>query len=183
MFKLRAPRAVIAMGMLTTIGLSSCGVSTVQQCNNLAEVMNQGEEFKSEFEAEMDAFGAQFQNSENDIASINAMATSYVDVVGRVVVKIEEMATDLTALELQDETLAGYRDQYATVTSNFAQELTKTSKAMSLLQNVSTDEELMTAALSFQEEAVDAFTNLTTLSEEGDDITGQIQGYCEAEAG
>ena len=182
MLKLRAHRAVIAMGMLT-IGLSSCGVSTVQQCNSLAEVMNQGEEFKSEFETEMDAFGAQFEGTGNDIASINEMATSYVDVVGRVVTKIEEMATDLTALELPDETLAGYRDQYAEVTSNFGQELTKTSEAMATLQNVSNEEELMTAALEFQEKAVGAFTNLTTLSDEGDAITSQIQGYCEAEAG
>ena len=182
MLKLRAHRAAIAMGMLT-IGLSSCGVSTVQQCNNLAEVMNQGEEFKSEFESEMDAFGAQFQNSGGDIESINAMASSYVDVVGRVVTKIEEMATDLTALDLPDETLAGYRDQYAEVTSNFGKELTNTSEAMASLQNVSSEAELMTAAIEFQEKAVGAFTNLTTLSEEGDTLTTQIQDYCEAEAG
>lgn len=182
MFKLRAHRAAIAMGMLT-IGLSSCGVSTVQQCNSLAEVMNQGEEFKSEFEAEMDAFGAQFQGSGNDIDSINAMATSYIDVVGRVVEKIDEMAADLTALELPDETLAGYRDEYATVTTNFGQALTTTSEAMATLQGVSSETELMTAALEFQEKAVDAFDNLSTLSAEGDTITNNIQSYCEGEAG
>ncbi|AFY38439.1 hypothetical protein Lepto7376_2144 [[Leptolyngbya] sp. PCC 7376] len=182
MLKLRGRHAILSMGAVLTLGLSSCGVSTVQQCNDLAEVMNQSEEFESEFEAEMEAFGSQFANSA-DIESIKTMAGSYMDVVGRVVVKIEEMTTNLQAVNLPDETLAGYRDQYAEVTTKFGQELAKTSEAMASLKDVETEADLIPAATAFQEKAVDAFTNLDSLSTEGDQLTSQIKEFCEAEAG
>ena len=182
MLKLRGRHAILSMGAVLTLGLSSCGVSTVQQCNDLAEVLNQSEEFESEFEAEMEAFGSQFANS-GDIESIKTMAGSYMDVVGRVVTKINEMTTSLEAVNLPDETLAGYRDQYAEVTSQFAQELATTSEAMSSLKDVETEADLLPAATAFQEKAVGAFTNLESLSTQGDELTTQINDYCEAEAG
>ncbi|OKH19593.1 hypothetical protein [[Limnothrix rosea] IAM M-220] len=182
MLKLRPRHAALSMGAVLTLGLSSCGVSTVQQCNDLSEVMNQGEEFQAEFEAEMEEFGNQFANSA-DIESIKTMAGSYMDVVGRVVTKIEGMSTDLKAVNLPDETLAGYRDQYAEVTTQFGQELAKTSEAMASLKNVETEDDLIPAATEFQSKAVDAFTKLDALSTQGDEVTAQIQGYCEAEAG
>ena len=182
MLKLRPRQSLFAMGALLALGLSSCGVSTVQQCNNFIEVINQGEEFQTEFEAEMEEFGSTFGSS-TEIDGIKEMATSYIDVVGRVVEKINGMTSDLESLDLPDETLAGFRDRYAEVTAKLAQELANTSDAMAILQGVESEADLIPAAGEFQEKAFEAFTNIDTLSGDEDEITTGINDYCSAAAG
>ena len=100
-----------------------------------------------------------------------------------VVEKINGMTTDLDAVELADESLMGFRDQYAEVTAKLAQELGNTSEAMAILQSVETEEDLLPAATEFQEKAFEAFSNIETLSTEEDEITTGINDYCTAAAG
>lgn len=182
MLKTRAHRYILAAGTLLTLGLSSCGASTVTQCNNFSEVVKQGEEFQAEFEAEMESFGQNFAGSE-ELEGLKNMATGYRDAVGRVVVKIDAMGTDLEALKLPDETLAAFRDRYTDVTTQFSQELQNTSEAMGLIQNVESEEALIPAVTEFQNQAVGSFTNLEQLSTQGDELTTEINQYCTEAAG
>jgi hypothetical protein len=182
MLKTRARRYVLAAGALLTLGLSSCGVSTVTQCNNFSEVVKQGEEFQAEFEAEMESFGENFQGA-NELEGLKTMATGYREAVGRVVTKIDAMGTDLEALELPDEELAAFRDRYTEVTGQFSQELQNTSEAMGLIENVESEDALIPAVTQFQEQAVGAFQNLETLSTQGDELTTEINTYCTEAAG
>lgn len=177
MLKTRAHRYMLSAGALLTLGLSSCGVSTVTQCNNFSEVVKQGEEFQAEFEAEMQSFGENFAGT-NELEGLKNMASGYRDAVGKVVVKIDAMSTDLEALELPDEDLAAFRDRYTEVTTQFSTELQNTSEAMGLIQNVESEEELISAVTEFQTKAVDSFQNLETLSTQGDDLTTEINQYC-----
>lgn len=182
MLKTRAHRYILSVGALLTLGLSSCGVSTVTQCNNFSEVVKQGEEFQAEFQAEMESFGENFAGA-NELEGLKNMATGYRDAVSKVVVKIDAMGTDLTALELPDEDLAAFRDRYTDVTSQFSKELQNTSEAMGLIQNVESEEDLIPAVTEFQNKAVDSFKNLETLSTQGDELTAEINQYCTEAAG
>lgn len=183
MLTLRTHRAVIAMGLLT-LSLASCGVPLANQCESLAETMTTGEEFTSEFDAEMKTFVAQFQDlvlgNVTDIPSVTKMATSYVDTVNRFVNKIDQMAVDLVALELPDAMLAEYRDQYATVTNRFGEEFTKMEEAMVPLKSVTNNQEFEIAKTEFVASAQTAFETLNTLSLEAQVITDNIQSHCKA---
>ncbi|MGB2924501.1 MAG: hypothetical protein WBB82_04315 [Limnothrix sp.] len=177
MIKLRVRKCIMPVSALLAFGLASCGVSTADQCNNFSEVVQQGEEFQAEFEAEMQAFGDSFAGT-GELEGLRTMATTYRDAVTKVVTKIEVMSDDLAALELPDESLDGYRNRYTEITTQFGQELTKTSEAMGLIESVETEEALLPAVTEFQEKAIDAFTNLETLSAEGDELTTEINEYC-----
>lgn len=181
MRKLHTHGLMMTMGTCLVLGLTGCEPSKVEQCNSFSEVVNQGEAFQSEFKTEMDEFGKKFGQKQG-LDGMKEMATGYNEVVGRIVGKVDGMTTDLKALELPDETLAGQRDRYVEVTSGLSTALTKTTEAMSLFLDVKKEADLLPATTKFQEQAMEAFKGIDDLSAKETQLTTEINDYCQAEA-
>ena len=165
---------------LTALTLTSCGPSTVAQCNAFADVINQAQEFKNEFEAEIDSFTQQAQGAAS-LGDIQTAATQYIGAVDKVVGSIDDMVISLNDLELADEQLAEYRDGYADIIAGSAQELNVAGEAMQLVANAQSETDLSNVLEEFQTKANTAFTKLQTLSQNEATLVNDINTYCGAE--
>ena len=174
---MRLSRSILPLGL---VALTSCGPSTVAQCNEFADVINQAQVFKDEFETEIDSFTQQAQGAES-LEDIQTAATQYISAVDKVVGNIDGMVTSLNGLNLDDEQLSQYRDGYADIISGSAQELQVAGEAMQLVANAESETDLSNVLEEFQGKANTAFTNLQTLSQDEAALVNDINGYCGAE--
>lgn len=163
------------------LGLASCGSSQVAQCNSFAEVINDAQAFKNDFESDIDSFTQQASGAQS-LADIQAAATQYIGAVDTVVSNIDGMVTSLNGLELPDEDLAQYRDEYVTIITGSGEELQVASEAMQLVADAESEAELGNVLEEFQSKANSAFTNLQALSTQEATLVTNINGYCGAEA-
>lgn len=176
---MRLSRSILPVG-LAALTLASCGPSTVAQCNAFADVINQAQVFKDEFETEIDSFTQQAQGAES-LGDIQTAATQYISAVEKVVGSIDGMVTSLNELELDDEQLSQYRDGYAEIISGSATELNVAGEAMQLVANAESETDLSNVLEEFQGKANTAFTNLQTLSQNEATLVNDINTYCGAE--
>ncbi|EKV01654.1 hypothetical protein Lepto7375DRAFT_3830 [Leptolyngbya sp. PCC 7375] len=176
---MRLSRSILPVG-LAALTLASCGPSKVAQCNAFADVINQAQVFKDEFETEIDSFTQQAQGAES-LGDIQTAATQYISAVEKVVVSIDGMVTSLSELELADEQLSQYRDGYAEIISGSATELNVAGEAMQLVANAESETDLSNVLEEFQGKANNAFTNLQTLSQNEATLVNDINTYCGAE--
>ncbi|MEO0828631.1 MAG: hypothetical protein AAFY67_23855 [Cyanobacteria bacterium J06642_9] len=165
---------------VAALTLTSCGPSTVAQCNAFADVINQAQVFKDEFEAEIDSFTQQAQGAES-LTDIQTAASQYIGAVDKVVGNIDGMVTGLNGLELADEQLSQYRDGYADIITGSATELQVAGEAMQLVADAQSEADLSNVLEEFQSKANNAFTNLQTLSEDEATLVTDINGYCGAD--
>ncbi|MEM6254944.1 MAG: hypothetical protein AAF821_18665 [Cyanobacteria bacterium P01_D01_bin.156] len=168
--------------LLGTIALTltNCGPSTVTQCNAFADVINQAQVFKNEFEAEIDSFTQQAQGAES-LTDIQTAASQYISAVDKVVGNIDGMVGSLNDLELADEQLSQYRDGYADIITGSAQELTVAGEAMQLVADAESETDLSNVLEEFQAKANTAFANLQTLSQDEATLVTDINSYCGAD--
>ncbi len=176
---MRLSRSILPVG-LAALTLASCGSSTVAQCNEFADVINQAQVFKDEFETEINSFTQQAQGAES-LDDIQTAATQYISAVDKVVGSIDGMVTSLNGLELADAQLSEYRDGYAEIISGSAQELNVAGEAMQLVANAESETDLSNVLEEFQGKANDAFTKLQTLSQDEATLVNDINTYCGAE--
>lgn len=176
---MRFLRSILPVGLVALI-LTSCGPSTVAQCNAFADVINQAQVFKDEFESEIDTFTQQAQSAES-LVDIQSAATQYIGAVETVVGNIDGMVTGLNELELADQQLSTYRDGYADIIAGSAQELKIAGEAMQLVADAETETDLSNVLEEFQKKANTAFTNLQTLSQNEATLVSDINTYCGAE--
>ncbi|MEO0348896.1 MAG: hypothetical protein AAF282_02465 [Cyanobacteria bacterium P01_A01_bin.15] len=176
---MRLSRSILPVG-LAALTLVSCGPSTVAQCNAFADVINQAQVFKDEFETEIDSFTQQAQGADS-LGDIQTAASQYIGAVDQVVGSIDGMVTSLNELDLADEQLIEYRDGYAEIISGSAQELTVAGEAMQLVADAESETDLSNVLSEFQGKANDAFTNLQTLSQDESALVNDINAYCGAE--
>ncbi|MEA5466773.1 hypothetical protein [Leptothoe sp. PORK10 BA2] len=176
---MRLSRSILPVG-LVALTLTSCGPSKVSQCNAFADVINQAQVFKDEFETEIDSFTQQAQGADS-LGDIQTAASQYIDAVEKVVVSIDGMVTSLNDLKLADEELSTYRDGYADIIAGSAQELNVAGEAMQLVADAKSETDLSNVLAEFQGKADTAFTNLQTLSEDEATLVNDINTYCGAE--
>ncbi|MEL6229601.1 MAG: hypothetical protein AAFR24_06795 [Cyanobacteria bacterium J06627_3] len=176
---MRLSRSILPVG-LAALTLTGCGPSTVTQCNAFADVINQAQVFKDEFETEIDSFTQQAQGAES-LGDIQTAASQYIDAVEKVVVSIDGMVTSLNDLELADAELSDYRDGYADIIAGSAEELNVAGEAMQLVANAESETDLSNVLEEFQGKANTAFTNLQTLSQNEATLVSDINTYCGAE--
>ena len=176
---MRLSHSILPVG-LAALMLTSCGPSTVTQCNAFADVINQAQVFKDEFETEIDSFTQQAQGAES-LGDIQTAASQYIDAVEKVVVSIDGMVTSLNDLELADEELSNYRNGYADIIAGSAEELNVAGEAMQLVANAESETDLSNVLEEFQGKANTAFTNLQTLSQNEATLVSDINTYCGAE--
>ena len=176
---MRLSRSILPVG-LAALTLVSCGPSTVAQCNAFADVINQAQVFKDEFETEIDSFTQQAQGADS-LGDIQTAASQYIDAVEKVVVSIDGMVTSLNDLELADEELSNYRNGYADIIAGSAEELNVAGEAMQLVANAESETDLSNVLEEFQGKATTAITNLQTLSQNEATLVSDINTYCGAE--
>ncbi|NEP16518.1 MAG: hypothetical protein F6J97_06375 [Leptolyngbya sp. SIO4C1] len=178
---MRRSRVALLIGLV--LGLSSCGsAGKVGQCNRFAEVINQAQGFKQEFETEIDGFTQQASGAKS-LSDIQSAAGQYIGAVDTVVNNIDGMVDSLEGLSLPDEQLDDYRNRYTVIISDSAEELQVASEAMQLVANAESEEDLGNVLDAFQQKANTAFTNLQDLSTQEAELVAQINTYCDAEDG
>ncbi|MEO0455733.1 MAG: hypothetical protein AAF152_04005 [Cyanobacteria bacterium P01_A01_bin.114] len=177
---MRRSRVTALLSMALALGLSSCGPSKVAQCNSFAEVINEAQGFKAEFESEIDGFTQQAAQAQS-LEDIQTAATQYIDAVDTVVGNIDGMVSSLEGLSLADEQLEQHRGDYVGIISGSATELQVASEAMKLVADAKSEADLGNVLDAFQQKANTAFTNLQDLSNRESELVTNINAYCEAE--
>jgi hypothetical protein len=167
---------------LLTLGLTSCSASKVAQCNSFAEVINQAQGFKTEFESDINTFTQQASGAKS-LADIQGAAKQYIGAVDKVVGNIDGMVTSLNGLELPDETLGQYRTEYASIITGSASELKVAADAMKMVSDAKSEADLAKVLEGFQTKANGAFTKLQDLSTQESTLVTNINTYCGAEGG
>ncbi|MBT9313188.1 hypothetical protein [Leptothoe kymatousa] len=165
---------------VAALTLTGCGSSTVAQCNAFADVINQAQVFKNEFETEIDSFTQQAQGAES-LTDIQTAASQYIGAVDKVVGSIDGMVTSLNDLDLADEQLSDYRKGYADIITGSAKELQVAGEAMQLVADAQSETDLSNVLEEFQSKANTAFTNLQNLSQNEATLVGDINTYCGAD--
>jgi hypothetical protein len=171
---------MLPTALVLALGLASCSPSKVAQCNSFAEVINQAQGFKAEFEGDINSFTQQASEAKN-LADIQAAAQQYITAVDKVVGNIDGMTASLTELKLPDEQLAQYRNDYAVVITDSGKELKVASEAMQLVADAQSEADLGKILQEFQSKANTAFSNLQDLSGRETQLVSEINSYCGAE--
>lgn len=171
--------AHILLSGFLLLALASCG-GRVSQCNQFADVINQSQSFKTEFESKIESSMTQASGAQN-LKDLQAAAGEYTAAVNQVTGEIDGMVQSLEGLNISDEQLDEYRDRYTTTIRDSKEALTTASSAMQLVTEAKSEDEFRKIFDSFQTRANGAFSNLQSLSAQEAELIGQINTYCGAE--
>ncbi|MEL6813645.1 MAG: hypothetical protein AAFP03_02385 [Cyanobacteria bacterium J06598_3] len=158
------------------INLASCN-SKVSQCNQFADIINDSQSFKSEFEAEIESSMTQASGAQG-LEDLQGSAAEYTAAVDKVTTKIGTMVQNLENIDISDEQLDEYRDTYVTTITGSRDALTAASSAMQLVTNAKNEDEFRAIFDQFQTQANTAFSDLQTLSNQESDLIEQVNTYC-----
>ena len=171
--------STLAATVAIAVGLVSCGETKVAQCNRLAEMVNQTESFMSEFETEIQSFSQDITNVES-LDDIKSATGEYTAAVKKVVDNWDNLASELEATELKDETLVQFRDEYVTIIRGYSSALTEASGAIGSIVNVQSEEELPTQIEQSQAQVTTAVEKIQQLSQQESQIIQEVNEYCGA---
>ncbi|MEB3252873.1 MAG: hypothetical protein VKO01_12155 [Cyanobacteriota bacterium] len=176
----RSPRPwVTALVALTVLGLTGCGSSKVSQCNKLAAVVNQTQDFMKEFETEIQAFSESAAQVKN-LDDIKAAASQYTTAVDKVVANLDGLAQNLQTTSLKDSELSQFRDSYVEVVSGFKSALEEARQAMDLVVTVQSETDLPAKIEESQQQTVKAVTAIENLSQKEAQLITDVNNYCGA---
>lgn len=175
----RSKTALTLVSSLLLVGIVSCD-RKVSQCNQFADVINQSQSFKAEFESEIQSAMAQASSAQN-LEDLQAFAGEYTAAVEKVTDEIGGMEQDLTGLSIDDEQLDEYRDSYVTIITSSREALTTAGNAMQTVAAVKTEDEFRKIFDAFQTQTDSAFSDLQSLSAEESALITQVNDYCGAQ--
>lgn len=175
-------RRVGGVSAITAIALLvvGCGESKVSQCNRLAEVVNQAQDFMPAFENNIQTFSTNAAQVES-LIDIKAAANQYVMAVNEVVSDLDTLAVELEGIQLVDEQLLSYRDRYIEMVQGFSSALGQASNAMGLVQEVQAEADLPGKIEESQQQTVQAVQLIQDLSVQESTIINEVNTYCGAE--
>lgn len=169
-----------SIGAVLALLVASCGESTVSQCNRLAEIVNQAQNFMPEFESDIEAFSTDAAQVES-LEDIKEAADQYVAAVDKVVGSLEGLVTELETTDLSDEQLTTFRGRYIDMVEGFSNALTQASEAMSIVRTVEAEADLPAKIEESQQQTVQAVQLIQDLSVQESAIIGEVNTYCGAE--
>ncbi|MEO0706065.1 MAG: hypothetical protein AAF050_10425 [Cyanobacteria bacterium J06649_5] len=172
-------KASLLLSGFVLIGLASCN-SKVSQCNQFADIINDSQSFKGEFEAEIENSMTQASGAQG-LEDLQASAGEYTKAVDKVTEKIGVMVQNLEGIDISDEQLDEYRDTYVTVITGSRDALTSASSAMQLVAKAQTEDEFREIFDTFQTQANSAFSDLQGLSAQETTLIEQVNAYCGSE--
>lgn len=167
--------------MLTALMLTGCGASKVSQCNSLAAVVNETQNFMPEFDADIQTFSEKAAEVKN-LEDIKAAASQYTAAVDKVVGNLDSLVQDMEALSLKDETLIQFRTDYIEVVQGFSQALAEASEAMDLVVSIASEEDLPATVEASQKQTVEAASAIEELSQKEAELITAVNTYCGAPA-
>lgn len=176
----RSKTALTLVGGLLLVGIVSCD-RKVSQCNQFADVINQSQSFKAEFESEIQSAMAQASSAQN-LEDLQAFAGEYTAAVEKVTGEISGMEQDLAGLSIGDEQLDEYRDSYVTVITSSREALTAAGEAMQTVAAIKSEDEFREIFDTFQTQTDSAFSDLQSLSTEESALITQVNDYCGTQA-
>ncbi len=177
----RVPQKIgLFLGSALLFGLTSCS-STVSQCAQFANVINQSQDIKKDFESEIESAKIKAAGAK-DLTELKTSAQEYTAAVETVTSQIDGMAQDLTGLNLADEQLDKYRDSHVVIISQYKAALLSASGAMQLVIDAKNENEFRGIFDNFQTQANSAFSDIQALNQQESDLIGQVNTYCGQEA-
>ena len=169
-------KALTLLSSLMLIGLASCG-ARVSQCRRLAEPINEANSFIQDYEQDMDQALAQFSGAQN-LSDINAAASDYIRAVENVRTELDALAQATGSVDIEDEQLNEYRNQYTTVFSQWTAALVTARDAMRQLTDVTTEEEVRSLFGRFQAQTDSAYSAIQTIDGQEAALIEGINAYC-----
>ncbi len=173
-------KVLTLLSSLILIGLTSCG-GRVSQCKQLVTPINNADSFVQEYEQDMDKALAQFSSAEN-LSDMNAAASSYVRVVNNVLGQLNALVQETSAVNIEDEQLNEYREQYVVSITQWTTALTTARDSMAELASVATEAEVPSMFGRFQAKADSAFSAIQTIDTQEAELIETIVAYCESNA-
>ena len=160
--------------------LASCS-NTVSQCGQFANVINQSQDIKNDFEREIESAKIKASGAEG-LAQLKTSAEEYTAAVATVTNQIDGMANELGGLDIADEQLDEYRDRHVVVISEYKEALLAASGAMQLVVEAKDEDEFRSIFDRFQVQANSAFNDIQSLNAQESDLLGQVNAYCNQQA-
>ncbi len=168
------------LGSVLLFGLASCS-NTVSQCGQFANVINQSQDIKRDFESEIESAKIKASGAK-DLAELKTSAQEYTAAVETVTSQIDGMAQDLSGLNIADEQLDEYRDSHVVIISQYKEALLSASEAMQLVVDAKNENEFRGIFDDFQSQANSAFSDIQSLNAQESDLIEQVNAYCSQEA-
>lgn len=182
------PVAPLITGLGMTLGFAiapGAGVlaqseEAVSECNQFAASVNRNQAIMATFESEIDAFATNASEAET-LAEITTAASQYVEAVDQVNTSLDNLATDLGALNFTDSQLTTYRDDYVTILVGFNAALGTMSEAMAVVAAATTEEQLSNSLESVASNATTAVEQIETLAVDESNLIDDVNLYCGVE--
>lgn len=172
----RSRRRALAFSSLILLALVGCS-GTASQCNQLISAINRSESFVSDYEAAINQSLTQISGAQS-LEDIKSAANTYISAVGEASSQTSTLAQDIQDLDLNDEQLSGYRDQYASVLAQSATALTSARSAMQLIADAETEADFSASFDTFQKQTGNAYETLQTNDSIANTTIEEINAYC-----
>ncbi len=169
-------RALTCFSSLILLALSSCS-GTTSQCNQLVSAINRSQSFVSDYEQSINQSLTQISGAQS-LDEIKAAADTYISAVSEASDQTNTLAQDITALELNDEQLSGYRDRYASTLTQSSAALTIAQSAMQLIANAKTEADFSASFDTFQKQTSTAYEELQSTDSASSSTIEEINSYC-----
>ena len=190
------PRAaVVALASAIAFSVTGCGLTKTVQCNNLIDTINEGIALIEDFEKKSQDFESKTEKAK-DPGTMVPIMNEFADLLETFTGELGTVTEDLDAIELKDETLIGFQQDYSSnlkeLNGLFGQ-LTQALRDMGgVLDAISktpraqiTPDKAKKWAADAQKAEADVAkveTNSKTATEAIDTIADDINDYCGREA-
>lgn len=169
-------KVLTCFSSLILLALSSCGGRS-SQCGQLVGTINRSGAFVSDYEQSINQSLTQISGAES-LEDIKTAANTYIDAVDEAGDQTNTIIQDLQGLELSDEQLSSYRDQYASVLTESAAALTAAQSAMQLIADAETETDFSANFDTFQKQTSTAYETLQSNDSVGNTTIEEINNYC-----
>lgn len=165
-----------ALILFIVLLLSSCS-SPASQCKRFADVTQQYQPLREEFEADIKSSQVKASGAKN-LKDVQAAATDYNAAVNATTGKLNDMIQDLSGLNITDSQLNEYRESYVTALSGSRAALGTASEAMQLVIDAKTEDALRDVFNTYQTKGNRAYDDILLLDAKESAIVEQVNGYC-----
>ncbi len=156
--------------------IASCS-NTVSQCKQFADITQQYQTLRTEFEEDLGSAQIMISSAQS-LADTHQAADRYIDVISTTASEINEMAQSLSGLDISDEQLAEYRENYVITLTGSEAALESASDAMQLVRDAKTEEDLRKVFNEHQSKGTRAYNDYLTMNSREAPLIEQINAYC-----
>ena len=156
--------------------LSSCS-SPASQCKQFADVTQQYQSLRDEFEADIKSSQVKASGAKN-LKDVQAAATDYNAAVNATTGKLDDMIQDLSGLNITDSQLDEYRESYVIALTGSKAALGTAREAMQLVIDAKTEDALRDVFNTYQTKGNRAYDDILSLDAKESAIIEQVNEYC-----